>query len=57
MRRAQRHLSGSSANRLVKVAFDFTVEAGQVRRLQFRADVDVQADVRRRVAAGQLNKS
>ena len=32
----------------VKVAFDFTVEAGQVRRLQFRADDDVLAGVRRR---------
>jgi RNA polymerase sigma-70 factor (ECF subfamily) len=40
----------------VKVVFDFTVEAGQVRRLQFRADVDVLAGVRRRVAARQLNQ-
>ncbi|WP_428342993.1 hypothetical protein [Mycobacterium sp.] len=32
----------------VKVTFDFTVEAGQVRRLQFRADADVLAGVRRR---------
>ncbi len=32
----------------VKVVFDFTVEAGQVRRLQFRADVEVLAGVRRR---------
>lgn len=32
----------------VKVAFDFTVEHGQVRRLRFRADSDVLAGVRRR---------
>jgi RNA polymerase sigma factor (sigma-70 family) len=32
----------------VKVAFDFTVEAGQVRRLQFRAASEVLAGVRRR---------
>jgi hypothetical protein len=32
----------------VKVAFDFTVEAGRVRRLQFRAADDVLAGVRRR---------
>jgi RNA polymerase sigma factor (sigma-70 family) len=32
----------------VKVAFDFTIEAGQVRRLQFRAADDVLAGVRRR---------
>jgi RNA polymerase sigma factor (sigma-70 family) len=32
----------------VKVVFDFTVEAGQVRRLQFRAANDVLAAVRRR---------
>ena len=32
----------------VKVAFDFTVENGQVRRLRFRADDDVLAGVRRR---------
>lgn len=33
----------------VKVAFDFTIEAGQVRALQFRASHDVLAGVRRRV--------
>ena len=32
----------------VKVAFDFTLESGQVRSLQFRADDDVLAGVRRR---------
>ncbi len=32
----------------MKVAFDFTVEAGQVRRLQFRAAGDLLAGVRRR---------
>jgi RNA polymerase sigma factor (sigma-70 family) len=36
----------------VKVAFDFAVEAGQVRRLQFRADADVLAGVRRREGRG-----
>jgi RNA polymerase sigma factor (sigma-70 family) len=35
----------------VKVAFDFTVEAGRVRRLQFRAADDVLAAVRRREGA------
>ena len=35
----------------VKVAFDFTVEAGQISLLQFRADVDVLAGVRRRKGA------
>jgi RNA polymerase sigma-70 factor (ECF subfamily) len=32
----------------VKVAFDFTVENGRVQRLEFRADDDVLAGVRRR---------
>ncbi|QLL08646.1 sigma-70 family RNA polymerase sigma factor [Mycobacterium vicinigordonae] len=32
----------------VKVAFDFTIEAGQIRRLQFRAADEVLAGVRRR---------
>jgi RNA polymerase sigma-70 factor (ECF subfamily) len=32
----------------VRVAFDFTLESGQVSRLQFRADDDVLAGVRRR---------
>jgi RNA polymerase sigma factor (sigma-70 family) len=32
----------------VKVAFDFTVEAGRIRRLRFRAEDDVLAGVRRR---------
>jgi len=32
----------------VKVAFDFTVEAGRVRRLRFRAAADILAGVRRR---------
>jgi RNA polymerase sigma factor (sigma-70 family) len=35
----------------VKVAFDFTIEAGRVRRLQFRAATDVLAGVRRRDGA------
>lgn len=35
-------------NRAAKVAFDFTVEAGRVRRLQFRATDEVLAGVRRR---------
>jgi RNA polymerase sigma factor (sigma-70 family) len=35
----------------VKVAFDFTIEAGQVRHLQFRAAPDVLAEVRRRDGA------
>jgi RNA polymerase sigma-70 factor (ECF subfamily) len=35
----------------VKVAFDFTVEHGQVRQLRFRADGDVLAGVRRREGA------
>lgn len=35
----------------VKVVFDFTIEAGQVRRLQFRAAEDVLAGVRRREGA------
>jgi RNA polymerase sigma factor (sigma-70 family) len=35
----------------VKVAFDFTVEAGRVRRLQFRAADDVLAAIRRREGA------
>ncbi|WP_242661550.1 sigma-70 family RNA polymerase sigma factor [Mycobacterium mantenii] len=35
----------------VKVAFDFTIEAGRVRRLQFRAAEDVLAGVRRREGA------
>ncbi|WP_242660359.1 sigma-70 family RNA polymerase sigma factor [Mycobacterium mantenii] len=35
----------------VKVAFDFIIEAGQVRRLQFRAAEDVLAGVRRREGA------
>lgn len=37
----------------VKVAFDFTVEAGLVRRLQFRAADDVLARVRRREGGGE----
>lgn len=35
----------------VKVVFDFTIESGQVRRLQFRAADDVLAGVRRREGA------
>lgn len=35
----------------VKVAFDFTIEAGQICRLQFRAAADVLAGVRRREGA------
>lgn len=35
----------------VKVVFDFTIEGGQVRRLQFRAADDVLAGVRRREGA------
>jgi RNA polymerase sigma-70 factor (ECF subfamily) len=35
----------------VKVAFDFTIEAGRVRRLQFRAAPEVLAGVRRRAGA------
>ncbi len=37
----------------VKVAFDFTIEAGQVRRLRFRAEPAVLAGVRRREGAGE----
>jgi RNA polymerase sigma factor (sigma-70 family) len=37
----------------VKVAFDFTVESGRVRRLHFRADEDVLAGVRRRAGGGE----
>ena len=36
----------------IKVAFDFTVEAGRVRRLRFRAAEDVLTGVRRRDGAG-----
>jgi RNA polymerase sigma-70 factor (ECF subfamily) len=39
----------------VKVAFDFTIEGGQVRHLQFRAAADVLAGVRRRDGAGPRN--
>ncbi|QEN13494.1 sigma-70 family RNA polymerase sigma factor [Mycolicibacterium sp. ELW1] len=35
----------------IKVAFDFTIEDGQVRRLQFRAEPDVLSGVRRREGA------
>jgi len=37
----------------VKVAFDFTIEDGQVRHLQFRAAAEVLADVRRRNGASE----
>ncbi|WP_179468586.1 sigma-70 family RNA polymerase sigma factor [Mycolicibacterium vinylchloridicum] len=39
----------------VKVAFDFTIEAGRVRHLRFRAEADVLAGVRRREGADPRN--
>lgn len=40
----------------VKVAFDFAIEAGQISHLQFRADADVLARVRRREGGSAISR-